>query len=56
MKTKAIYCREHTRMPQVPYPNAATRKEIMHKLLDMLLVAAIGGGAAASLLLILTIG
>ena len=53
MKTKAIYCREHTRMPQVPYPNAATPTQVLHKFLDTLIVAASGAGLAAILLLAL---
>ena len=35
------------------YPNAATRREVMNKVLDNLLVGAIGVAAAASLLFVL---
>ena len=35
------------------YPNAATRREVLDKVLDGLLVGAIGAGAAASLLFML---
>ncbi len=35
------------------YPNAATRREVLNKVLDNLLVGAIGAGAAASLLFVL---
>ena len=48
MKT-AVYksaCR-----PAFPYPNAATRQEVLHKVLDTLLVAVSGVGIAAVLLL-----
>lgn len=36
---------------RIPYPNAATRREIFHKLLDGALVAASGMGIAAMVLL-----
>ena len=35
----------------IPYPNVATRRELLHKVLDALLVAASGMGIAAILLL-----
>ena len=44
------YCRPSIR---VPYPNAATRRQIFHKLLDTSLVAASGMGIAATLLLMM---
>ena len=37
--------------PAVPYPNAATRREVLHRALDTLLVAASGMGIAAIVLL-----
>lgn len=55
MKTNVIYCPEHAKMPNIPFPNAATRKEVLHKFLDMLLVGAMGAGAAASLLFLLAL-
>lgn len=39
----------------VPYPNAMTRSQMLHKVLDTLIVAASGMGLAASLLLLLTL-
>ena len=51
MKTTA-YTTTFANRPHAPYPNAATYREVLHKALDMLLVAAIGVGAAASLLFI----
>ena len=33
----AVY---HTNRPNLPYPNAATRKELVNKFLDNLLIAA----------------
>ena len=50
MKAKTLHCPEHARMPRIPFPNAATRKEILRKVVDLLLVAAIGAGGAACLL------
>ncbi len=41
--------------PHAPYPNAATNREVLHKVLDLLLVAAIGVGAAAIFLFLLVI-
>lgn len=55
MKTRVLHCPEHAKMPQIPYPNAATRKEILRKIVDILLVAAIGAGAAASLLFLMAL-
>lgn len=35
--------------PGLPYPNAASRQERLHKLLDLALTAAIGAAVAACL-------
>lgn len=49
---KTVVCKTNFRpMPRFPYPNAATRREVFHKLLDTALVAASGMGIAAILLL-----
>ncbi len=45
MKTTNL-CRQ-----ALPYPNAATRRQIVNRILDMLLMAAIGAGLGAMLLL-----
>lgn len=52
MKTAVI--RRPVNRP-VAYPNAATHRQQLHKVLDLLLTAAIGVGIAASLLFILTV-
>lgn len=54
MKTAVYksYCRP---VRQIPYPNAATRRQILQKLLDTVLVAASGMGVAAMLLLYLVL-
>ena len=55
MKTATAY-RNNSRPRQViPYPNAATPREVLHKVLDTVLVAAIGAGMGALLLLLLTL-
>ncbi len=52
MKT-AVY--KPMRRPMIAYPNAATRREIFHKVLDGVLVAACGMGTAAILLLLVVL-
>ena len=42
-------------VPHFSYPNAATRYQIMHKILDSILVAVSGMGIAAILLLIIVL-
>jgi hypothetical protein len=51
---KTAICKSNYR-PAVPYPNAATRREVLHKILDTLLVAASGMGIGAMLLLLLVL-
>jgi len=55
MKSAVIYTTDYAKQPPIPYPNAATRKELFHKLLDLVLVSAIGVGCAAGLLLMLAL-
>lgn len=55
MKTAAVYRSECASRPNLPYPNAATRREIFHKFLDLLLMGAIGVGAATVILFLLAI-
>jgi len=51
---KTAVCKTNCRLT-VPYPNAATRKEMFHKMLDTLLVAASGMGIGAILLLLMVL-
>ena len=51
---KTAVCKINTR-PPIPYPNTATRRELLYKALDALLVAASGMGIAAILLLIMVL-
>ena len=50
---KTAVCKSNIRT--IPYPNAATRQEILHRLLDTALVAASGMGIAAMVLLFLVL-
>lgn len=51
---KTAICKTNYRNP-IPYPNAATRQALFHKLLDAALVTASGMGIAAILLLLMTL-
>ena len=51
---KTAVCKSNYRST-VPYPNAATRREVLHKALDTLLITASGMGLAATLLLLTTL-
>ncbi len=55
MKTTAIYRTDYAPRPNLPFPNAATRKDILHRFLDLLLMGALGMGAAAILLFMLVL-
>ncbi len=50
MKTATNYRQRST---AIPYPNATNRRQILNKVLDLLIMAAVGAGLAASLLFIL---
>ena len=50
MKTTVI-----NKKATLPYPNAATRRQVANKVLDLLLIAAVGAGLAAMLLLLLAL-
>lgn len=56
MKIAAVKRQNYNMMPVIPYPNAATRQEMLHKLLDLLLVAAIGAALAACLIFLIVLG
>lgn len=51
---KTAICKTNYRTA-VPYPNAATRREVLHKVLDTLLVAVSGMGIGAMLLLLMVL-
>ena len=51
---KTAICKSNYRAA-LSYPNAATRREVIHKLLDGILVAASGVGLSAILLLLMVL-
>ncbi len=55
MKTLAHKNTIYTKMPRVPYPNSATRRQLFNRVIDLLLCAALGVGAAAVFLFILAL-
>jgi hypothetical protein len=55
MKTATMKRTKTPPAPVIPFPNAATRRELLHKYLDLALVFAIGAGSAACLLLFLAL-
>lgn len=48
MKTAVIH-------PQIPYPNAASRRQIIAKAVDILLMAVSGAGTAAIVLFLMAL-
>lgn len=50
MKAATIYRRMPVKCEALPYPNAATRRELMNKFVDLLLVSAMGIAFAAIVL------
>ncbi len=50
---KATYAYQ-VKNTSIPLPNAATRRQMLHKTLDSLLMAASGAGLGAVILLLLT--
>ena len=55
MKRTTVYRSDYANQPHVPYPNAATRREVLNKFLDLLMMAALGVGAAAIILFLLAL-
>lgn len=55
MKTATIHRNDAKMRPNIPYPNAATRKELLHRFLDLLLMGVIGAALAASMLFFMAI-
>ena len=51
---KSAVC-ETRSIDRIPYPNAATRREILHKVLDIALLIASGMGIAIILALLMVI-
>lgn len=55
MKTAVAHRADFAKKPNLPYPNAATRRQIINRFVDLLLTAALGIGAAAIFLFILAL-
>jgi len=54
MKSAALY-NTNRKYDSVSYPNGVTRRQIIQKVIDFLLTAAIGAGLAAILLFLLAL-
>ena len=52
MKAEMVY---RAKNKSVPLPNAATPEEVLHRMLDSMLMAASGAGLGAIMLLLLTL-
>ncbi len=50
MKTAVIRPTAAQMRHNIPHPNAATRKEMLHKFLDLLVMGAVGAGLSAATL------
>ena len=55
MKTATMKRTAMKRTPQIPYPNAATKKELFHRFLDLAIMAVTGAALAAAALFLLVI-
>ena len=55
MKTATLKSARFDSIPSIPYPNAATKQELIHKFLNLMLVAAIGAGLAACLIFLIAL-
>lgn len=55
MKTITYRTTDLANRPNIPYPNAATRRQILDRVVDLLLMAGLGIGAAAILLFLLAL-
>lgn len=52
---KTTVCQHSVNKPAVPYPNAASRKQLLDKFVDQLLVGAIGVACVTALLFFMTL-
>ena len=55
MKSTAVKKVPYRQRPFLPYPNAATRQEVLQKIVEVLLMGAIGIGCAATFLLMMVL-
>ncbi len=55
MKAATARPADLAKRPNLPYPNAATKHQIVNRFIELLLMAALGVGAAAIILFILAL-
>lgn len=55
MKTATVHRSNHAARPNVPFPNAATRRQVVDRIVDLTLTFMLGAGAAAILLFVLAV-
>lgn len=55
MKATAYYRPHYGHRRPLPFPNAATRRQVIGKLLDLLLIAVSGAGIASAVMLLLVL-
>lgn len=55
MKTITYRTTDLANRPNIPYPNAATRRKLLDRFVELLLMAGLGVGAAAIFLFILAL-
>lgn len=55
MKTATAHRTDLANRPNLPYPNAATKRQLLDRFVELLLVATLGIGAAAIVLFILAL-
>ena len=55
MKATAIYSANRQYKTRVAYPNSASRRQVINRIVDMLLMAVSGAGAAAMVLFLLAL-
>lgn len=55
MKTLTAHRTDLANRPNLPYPNAATKRQIADRFVELLLMAALGIGAAAIVLFFLAL-
>ena len=56
MKTATMKHTAMKRTPRIPYPNAATKKELFQRFLDLAVMAVTGAALAAAALFLMVIG
>jgi len=55
MKTATAHRTDLANRPHLPFPNAATKRQILDRFIELLLMAALGIGAAAIVLFFLAL-